>query len=118
MEEIKRKEREEKAREEEEARERKIRAEVEKKKVQQEVASFNQRFMRVKNAFSRAGPNIVNTLRIADTNGDGTISLEEFMTAMQRVNVSIKAEELLYVYDFIDENRDGKIQYKELTDVL
>lgn len=73
------------------------------------MASFNQRFMRVKNAFSRAGPNIVNTLRIADTNGDGTISLEEFMTAMQRVNVSIKAEELLYVYDFIDENRDGKI---------
>ena len=40
------------------------------------------------------------------------------MTAMQRVNVAIKAEELLYVYDFIDENRDGKLQYKELADVL
>lgn len=43
--------------------------------------------MRVKNAFSRTSGNIINTLRLSDTNNDGTISLNEFMTAMQRVNV-------------------------------
>ena len=82
------------------------------------MADFNQRFMRVKNAFSRAGSSIVSTLRLAGTNGDGTISLKEFMTALQRENVAINADELMYVYDFIDENKDGKIQYKELADVL
>ena len=61
---------------------------------------------------------MVSTLRLADTNGDGTISLKEFMTAMKRENVSLNAEELLFIYDFIDENKDGKIQYKELADVL
>lgn len=65
--------------------------------------------MRVKNAFSRAGSSIVSTLRLADTNNDGTISLKEFMTAMSRENVTINAEELMFVYDFIDENKDGKI---------
>ena len=37
---------------------------------------------------------------------------------MKRENVSINADELMFVYDFIDENKDGKIQYKELADVL
>lgn len=27
-------------------------------------------------------------------------------------------EDLLYVYEFIDENKDGKLQYKELSEVL
>lgn len=116
--EIKKKEKEEKARQEEEARGQLRRAEFEKKEVQQEVAVFNQRLMRVKNAFSRTSGNIINTLRLSDTNNDGTISLNEFMTAMQRVNVQIPVEDLLYVYEFIDENKDGKLQYKELSEVL
>lgn len=60
----------------------------------------------------------MSNLRLADTNGDGTISLQEFMTTLQRSNVSVKPEELLYIYDFIDVNKDGKLDYKELADVL
>lgn len=116
--EIKKKEKEEKARQDEEARDQRRREEFEKKEVQKEVAVFNQRLMRVKNAFSRTSGNIINTLRLSDTNNDGSISLNEFMTAMQRVNVQIPVEDLLYVYEFIDENKDGKLQYKELTEVL
>lgn len=115
---IKKKEKEEKAREEEEKRGMAGRAEVERKEVSKEVAIFNQRLMRVKDAFSRAGSSVVNMLRLADTNNDGTISLQEFMTTLQRANVSIKPDELLYVYGFIDTNNDGKLSYKELAEVL
>ena len=40
------------------------------------------------------------------------------MTTLSRANVSIKPDELLYVYDFIDTNKDGKLDYKELSEVL
>ena len=60
----------------------------------------------------------MSNLRLADTNGDGSISLQEFMTTLSRSNVSVKPEELLYIYDFIDVNKDGKLDYKELADVL
>lgn len=118
IEEQRKKEKEEKQRADEERREQAKRALVEKEEVRKEVGVFNQRLMRVKEAFMRAGPSIVSSLRLADTNGDGTISLQEFMTTLQRCNVTIKAEELLYVYDFIDTNKDGKLNYKELADVL
>ena len=75
---------EEKQREEEEKRASGKRAEVERLEVQKEVAVFNQKLMRVKEAFQRAGSSIVNMLRLADTNNDGTISLQEFMTTLQR----------------------------------
>ena len=57
-------------------------------------------------------------LRLADTNKDGRISLQEFMTTLQRQNVSIKADEILYIYEFIDKDGDGKLDYRELSDVL
>ena len=117
-EEVKKKEKEEKARVDEEAKDLRKREEVEKKEVQKEVAVFNQRLMRLKNAFSRAGSTILNTLRLSDTNNDGTISLKEFMTAMNRERVALPVEDLQYIYEFIDENKDGKLQYKELTEVL
>lgn len=117
-EEVKKRERDEKARQEEEAREQKRRAAIEKTRIAEEVAVFNEKLMRVRRAFSRANSSIVNTLRLADSNGDGTLSLKEFMTALSRENVSINADDLLYVYDFIDEDKDGRLQYKELADFL
>ena len=74
-EEIKKKDKEEKAQLEEEAKAQRKRAELERVEVSKEVAEFNQRLMRVKNAFMKAGSSVVNTLRLADTNGDGRISL-------------------------------------------
>ena len=117
-EEAKKKQKEEKAYEDEEARARGKRAEVERVEISKEVAVFNQRLMRIKNAFMKAGSSIVNTLRLADTNGDGRITLQEFMTTLQRANVTVKPDEILYIYDFIDADKDGKLDYKELSDVL
>jgi primosomal protein N'' len=74
-EEAKKKQKEEKAYEDEVARAVAKRADVERLEVSKEVAVFNQRLMRIKNAFMKAGSSIVNSLRLADTNGDGRISL-------------------------------------------
>jgi len=37
---------------------------------------------------------------------------------LQRSNVTVKPEEILYIYEFIDSNKDGKLDYKELSEVL
>ena len=68
--------------------------------------------------FERAGPNILNTFKLADTNNDGTVDLREFITTLGRANVKIPAEEITHIYEAIDENQDGKLQYKELIEVL
>lgn len=40
-----------------------------------EVAVFNQKMLRVKEAFNKAGSTIFNEMKMADTNRDGNISL-------------------------------------------
>jgi Ca2+-binding EF-hand superfamily protein len=40
------------------------------------------------------------------------------MTTLQRANVTVKPDEILYIYDFIDSDKDGKLDYRELSDVL
>ena len=40
------------------------------------------------------------------------------MTTLQRSNVTVKPDEILYIYEFIDSNKDGKLDYKELSEVL
>ena len=117
-EENKRKEKEEKARQDEENRRLKKRAEVEKVEVQKEVAVFNQKLLRVKNAFANGSSSIINMLKLADTNNDGRISLEEFMSTLQRNSINAKPDEILYIYEFIDTDKDGKLSYKELVSVL
>ena len=91
---------------------------MEKVEVQKEVAIFNQKLLRVKNAFANGKSSIINMLKLADTNNDGTISLEEFMSTLQRNRINAKPDEILYIYEFIDTNKDGKLSYKELVAVL
>ena len=80
---------------------------------------FNQLFNRVKDAFERGtAGDITKLLRLADTNGDGTLTLDEFMATLQRAKVKIEPKDVIYIYDFIDENKDGKLDYRELADVL
>jgi Ca2+-binding EF-hand superfamily protein len=40
------------------------------------------------------------------------------MMTLQRSNVTVKPDEILYIYEFIDNNKDGKLDYKELSEVL
>ena len=37
---------------------------------------------------------------------------------MYREKVQISIEEIQYIYNFMDENKDGKVNYQELSDVL
>ena len=44
--------------------------------------------------------------------------MREFITTLARANVRIPPEEINFIYDAIDENNDGTLQYQELIEVL
>ena len=66
-----------------------MRAENEKKAVAADVKVFKEKLRRVQNAFERAGRSIINSLKLADANRDGTLSLDEFLTTLTRAGVSM-----------------------------
>lgn len=68
--------------------------------------------------FQRAGPNVLSTFKLADTNQDGTVDLREFITTLARANVKIPPEEINFIYEAIDDNNDGTLQYQEIIEVL
>lgn len=114
----KKKERKEKEAADEELRQAKARSEYEKEQVRKEVAVFNQVMMRVRNAFERVGSSVFDYLRLADTNGDGAIDLREFMATLHRQKVQASQEDILFIHNLLDGNKDGKVQYKELQKLV
>ena len=68
--------------------------------------------------FQRAGPNVLSTFKLADTNQDGTVDLREFITTLARANVKIPPEEINFIYEAIDDNNDGTLQYQEIIEVF
>jgi Ca2+-binding EF-hand superfamily protein len=115
---LKRKEKEEQMRLEEEKKEQERLAAIELEKVKVEEREFSRRLRHVKHKFESAGEGIVNTFKTYDTNNDGTLTLNEFTSAMTKAKVFVNPEEILFIYQLIDEDNSDSISYKELTDVL
>ena len=44
--------------------------------------------------------------------------MREFITTLARANVRIPPEDINFIYDAIDDNNDGTLQYQELIEVL
>ena len=78
------------------------RQEVERREVDKELAEFNTKLRKVRDAFTRAGSSIYNEFKLSDRNRDGYIGLDEFMITLQRMNVTINPHDILYIYEFID----------------
>jgi len=74
-------------------------------------------------ALEKAGTNVtkddvLNLLRSADIDGDGTLSYNELvMTSVQR-KLSAKEERLWLAFCSVDVNRDGKVTAAEIEKVL
>ncbi|MGZ7281845.1 EF-hand domain-containing protein, partial [Streptococcus pyogenes] len=53
-----------------------------------------------------------------DTDGDGKISFEEFLTAIEKYKKGHRAGELRAVFNVLDQNGDGYITVDELKESL
>ena len=117
-EELKRKGKEDQQKAEEEKKYQEELEAKEKKAVMAEVAKFKARLASALDKVAGAGNDIPNTFRLADANNDGTVDLREFIATLSGANVKLSHDEINFLYEAIDENQDGKLQRKELVDVL
>ncbi|KAA6389369.1 MAG: putative calmodulin 1b [Streblomastix strix] len=61
---------------------------------------------------------ILDAFAAFDTDGSGSISVEEFRMFFQKLNWNLSAEEINEMINDIDSNHDGAIDYKEFADML
>lgn len=116
---LKRKEKEDVARKEEEQREKDKIAAAEKIKVREEASVFSRRLGAIMDKFKVIGETkIINTFRFYDKDNSGSLSLVELTTALTKTGVRVNPDEIIYIYDFIDEDHSDSITYREFTDVI
>ena len=53
-----------------------------------------------------------------DSNGDGSITVEELKTAVEKVDLAIDSDQLHEMIHSIDKNKDGKIEFEEFVHEL
>ena len=53
-----------------------------------------------------------------DQNGDGAFDQMEFETAVQVLEIDVKLKDLRRLIDLSDENKDGKVDVNEFTNML
>ena len=57
-------------------------------------------------------------MEIIDTDGNGFIEYEEFLRASMDKDKLLSKKNLQIVFDFLDKNKNGKISYDEIKDIL
>lgn len=62
------------------------------------------------------GNKLKNLFRQYDTNGDGTIDMQELKQVVMAISSDFSEDEIMQVFVGMDCNRDGKIQYDEFVD--
>ena len=59
---------------------------------------------------------IINAFEIFDKNHDGTISINEFKHILMDLGQKLSEEEVEEIFQDIDFNEDGKINYREFVE--
>lgn len=59
-----------------------------------------------------------NSFRFYDKDQSGTLSFDEFMSALQRLGVRAKGADLMEIYQFIDSDQNDNIAYNELIELM
>jgi len=56
--------------------------------------------------------------RTFDVDGDGMISSEELRKVMDDLGAKLTEKELIDIYDFADEDKDGYLNFKEFCNLI
>lgn len=68
--------------------------------------------------FSHKYFNLVESFHLFDTNGNGTLSAEEFEDGFAKYNITFASDNLHRFINVLDEDDDGKIELREYTTML
>jgi hypothetical protein len=72
----------------------------------------------LKDTLSRSGDQVVDLFRAWDEDGSGTVDRGEFYRAIRALGFVFKQEEANMVFDALDEDQSGVLEYKELNTML
>ena len=72
----------------------------------------------LKDTLSRSGDQVVDLFRAWDEDGSGTVDRGEFYRAIRALGFIIEQEEANMVFDALDEDQSGVLEYKELNTML
>ena len=112
------KEREEQLKREAEAAEAARRQKMETEAVRREVNEHRVAIDQLCMRFKRSGENIRNWFTMADANKDGYMEPSEFKGLLQRAGVHVSDHNLLKVFEIIDLQQTGKINYNDFVNVV
>ena len=72
----------------------------------------------LRDALARDRKRILDLFRTWDTDGSGAISREEFTQGVQRAGFDAKPRDLYAIFDDLDEDGSGELEYIELQNKL
>lgn len=61
---------------------------------------------------------LMNAFRKIDLNGDGYLSLDELYKIMNKGDQTMSRDEVRKLIDDVDDNKDGKLDYREFTNMM
>ena len=73
----------------------------------------------MRSKFNQIGQSLRSSFQLADKDRSGKLTLKEFIQTLNREKgVSFTADDILYLYNFVDRDRDGLVSYSEFQDLV
>lgn len=117
-EELKMKEREDQLKKEAETAELAKRRKLETEAVRKEVGEHRKAIDQLNMKFKRSGENILNWFTMTDSNKDGFMEPNDLKGLLQRAGVNVTDQNLLKVFEVIDLQQTGRINYNDFVNVV
>ena len=77
------------------------------------LAKFHLCMKHIQDEVKKNGDDIANVFRSLDTDNDGSITREEFLTGLEQVGTKLSDEDLHTVFDTLDPSGDNQISLVE-----
>ena len=117
-EELKMKEREDQLKREADAAEVARKRKLETEAVRKEVSEHRQAIDQLNIKFKRSGENILNWFSMTDSNKDGFMEPNDLKGLLLRAGVNVTDQNLLKVFEIIDLQQTGRINYNDFVNVV
>ena len=112
------KEREDQLKKEAETAELAKRRKLETEAVRKEVGEHRKAIDQLNMKFKRSGENILNWFTMTDSNKDGFMEPNDLKGLLQRAGVNVTDQNLLKVFEVIDLQQTGRINYNDFVNVV